>query len=144
MRKKMLIMFMFLLAIFVRVDGVFAETYENIDKDAVVSCGNGMIDTIPSLIPKVASIAYTVIQIAVPIVLIIMGSLDLFKGIIAQKEDEIKKGQQMLIKRLIVAAIVFFVFVIVKAVISLVGDTNSNRILDCAECFINNDCAVVI
>lgn len=77
----------------------------------------------------------TIIKIAVPILLVIFGMLDLFKGITAQKEDEIKKGQQMLIKRLIAAALVFFVVSIVQLLISLVAD--DNNIMDCASCFLN-------
>ena len=50
-----------------------------------------------------------IIQILVPIGLIIWGMLDLGKAVIAQKDDEIKKGQQTLIKRITAAAIVFFV-----------------------------------
>ena len=132
----------FVLMLFVSVNSVFAETYDNYNKNGLVSCGEGstMIEKIPSLIPKVVSIAYTMIQIAVPVVLVIMGSLDLFKGISAQKEDEIKKGQQMFVKRLVAAALVFFVFVIVKVVISFVADSSSNSIMDCAQCFIENEC----
>lgn len=111
----------------------------NYNPNGLVSCG-GLIDNIPTMIPKVVSIVYTIIQIAVPIVLVVMGSLDLLKGITAQKEDEIKKGQQIFIKRLIAAAIVFFTFVIVKFVISLVADASGNAILECAECFLENKC----
>ena len=71
------------------------------------------------------------------IVLVIMGMLDLFKGIYAQKEDEIKKGQQIFIKRLITAALVFFVVLIVKLVISLVADDKGTGIIECASCFLN-------
>ena len=109
---------------------------------STVSCGIGLIDKIPSAVPKVISIGYTLIQIAVPVVLVIFGSLDLFKGITAQKEDEIKKGQQTFIKRLISAVLVFFVFVIVKFVISVAADASNSEILDCAECFIQNKCTV--
>lgn len=121
------------------LDNVVAETYNNYS-DAFVSCGAGYMDKIPAIIPKVVSTAYTMIQIAVPVVLVIMGSLDLFKGISAQKEDEIKKGQQMFVKRLIVAALVFFAFVIVKVVISFAADSTSANIMECAECFIENNC----
>ena len=106
---------------------VSAETYDNINADSLLSCGNGMMTDIPVLIPKVVSIAYIIIQIAVPVVLVIMGSLDLFKGITAGKEDEIKKGQQIFVKRLIAAALVFFTFVITKVLISFIeNDCDSN------------------
>ena len=112
--KKKNIFIMILCLFFAGMSFVSADTYDNINTNALLSCGNGMMSDIPSLIPKVISIAYTVIQIAVPVVLVIMGSLDLFKGISAQKEDEIKKGQQMFVKRLIAAVLVFFAFVITK------------------------------
>ena len=113
--------------------------YSNYDSKSV-SCGDGLVTKIPSSIPKIVSLSYKIIQIAVPVVLIIMGMMDLFKGITAQKEDEIKKGQQILIKRLIAAGLVFFVFVIIKFFISIVADSTSSKIVECAECFINNKC----
>ena len=90
---------------------------------------------------RIANVVHTVIlviQIAVPVVLVIMGMLDLFKGVTAQKEDEIKKGQQILIKRLIAAALVFFIVAIVKLLIGFAaGNDESKGILSCADCFLN-------
>ena len=139
MKKKIFVLIVFIFVLFVSVNSVFAETYDNIDIDAITSCGNGMIDQIPSIVPKIVSITYTLIHVAVPVVLVIMGSLDLFKGISAQKDEEIKKGQQMFIKRLISAALIFFVFAIVKFVISVVADDSNNQIMACAKCFIANE-----
>ena len=135
--KKVLNFSLFLLINVIFIDIVGAETYNNYTS-ATVSCGD--ITGIPAMLPKVISILYTIIQIAVPVVLIIMGMLDLFKGVTASKEDEIKKGQQTFIKRLIAAAIVFFVFIIVKFFISFVARDNTSNIIDCTECIINNDC----
>ena len=137
--KKIFILGIIALISLFFLDNVSAETYNNYS-DAFKSCGSGYIDKIPAIIPKVVSTAYTMIQIAVPVVLIIVGSLDLFKGIYAQKEDEIKKSQQMFVKRLIVAALVFFAFVIVKVVISFAADSTGTNIMECAECFIENSC----
>ena len=103
-----------------------------------VSCGN--VTDIPRKIPELTSLAITMIQIAVPVILVIMGSLDLFKGVTAGKEDEIKKGQQLFIKRLIVAAIIFFVVVIAKFVISIVAESSSANIIECIDCFTSNNC----
>ena len=140
MKKKIYFIIIAVVIFLISGSPVFADQYNNYNPEGIVSCGKGMIDNIPSLIPKVVSIAYTLIQVAVPVVLVIMGSLDLFKGLSAQKEDDIKKGQQIFVKRLIAAALVFFVFVIVKLVISFVADGTGNKIVECAECFINNDC----
>lgn len=101
-----------------------------------VSCGN--VTDIPRKIPELTSMAITMIQIAVPVILVIMGSLDLFKGVTAGKEDEIKKGQQLFIKRLIVAGIIFFVVVIAKFAISIVAEASSANIIECIDCFTNH------
>ena len=80
--------------------------------------------------------AVNIIQVAIPVILIIMKGIDFIKAITAQKEDEIKKAQSLFIKRIILAALVYFVFVIVKLIISIVG--NSDNIINCVECFIND------
>ncbi len=91
---------------------------------------------------KIANIVHlviTVIKIAIPILLVIFGMLDLMKGITAQKDDEIKKGQQIFVKRLIAAALVFFVVSIVQLLISVVStdDKDKNNIATCVSCFLN-------
>ena len=106
----------------------------------VVDCGN--VTDIPKKIPQLTSLAVTMIQIAVPVILVIFGMLDLFKGITAQKEDEIKKGQQIFVKRLILAALIFFVVVIVKFLVSVVADndTEVGNITGCMDCFLSGKC----
>jgi len=69
-----------------------------------------------------------------------MGSIDFFKGITANKEDEIKKGQQTFIKRLIVGVMIFFIVAFAKLIISAVADSSTSNIVDCIDCFIDNDC----
>ncbi len=103
--------------------------------DGTYSCGNQFITDIPSGIPRATRILYILIQIVVPIALVILGMLDLMKAVSAQKEDEIKRGQQTFIKRLIAAAIIFFVFALVKLAVGLVGDSSS-EIVNCMNCFL--------
>lgn len=85
--------------------------------------------------PYVISTLVLVIKIAVPILLIIFGMLDLGKAVVAAKEDEIKKGQQTFIKRAITAVIVFFVIQIVQIIIRFVSG-NDNSVAQCFNCFI--------
>lgn len=87
-------------------------------------------------IANTVHIIILVIQVVSPVLLVIFGMLDLTKAIIAGKEDEIKKNQMVFVKRIIAAVLVFFVFVIVKMVISFVAD-DSDGIMNCANCFIN-------
>lgn len=76
-----------------------------------------------SLLPIIGFIksVLLVIQIIIPIGLIIYGTIDLGKAVIASKEDEIKKNQQVLIKRAIAAVLVFLVATIVTFLMGFVG-----------------------
>lgn len=62
------------------------------------------------------------LKIAIPIIIILLATLDLGKAVMAGKEDEIKSAQKMLIKRLIYGVAIFFVTTIVQLVFSLVGE----------------------
>lgn len=139
MKKKIKFIAFFAIINCLFLDFVSAETYNNFTS-SYTSCGNGYLKKIPTAIPATISIIYTAIQIAVPIVLVIFGMIDLFKGITASKEEEMKKGRQMFIKRLVLAALIFFIFVGVKLLVSFLADDNSSKILSCTECFIRNSC----
>jgi mannose/fructose/N-acetylgalactosamine-specific phosphotransferase system component IIC len=65
------------------------------------------------------------IQIGIPILLIIFGMLDLGKAVVAGKEDEIKKNQQLLVKRAISAVAVFFVVTLVTLVFGLFASSGT-------------------
>lgn len=81
--------------------------------------------------------ALTIIQIAIPILLIIMGSLDLMKAVMAGKEDEIKKAQGTFVKRAIAAVIAFFIPLIVSIVMGLivVGETDTGESVNYKTCW---------
>ena len=54
---------------------------------------------------------------AVPAILIVLGSLDFFKAVVAGKEDEMKKAQKTFIKRVIIGVAVFLVPLLVNVII---------------------------
>ena len=59
----------------------------------------------------------------------------------AQKEDEIKKGQQVFIRRLVIGIVVFITFALVQLVIGVVAPHNGNESMwDCIDCLVNKDC----
>ena len=62
-----------------------------------------------------------IIQWVVPIILIVFGTIDLVKAVIAGKDEEIKKHQQTLFKRAIAAVIVFLVPLLVSIITGLLG-----------------------
>ena len=108
---------------------------------SVVSCGNGAIRNIPSRLKDIINTIVRIIQIGVPILLIILGMIDFGKSAIAQKEEEMKKGQRIFVSRLITAILVFFVIFFVKAAVRFVNDRNeSSKIISCVDCFISGRC----
>ncbi len=100
-----------------------------------VTCGK--IQQVPLKVLEISNLVVNVMQVAVPILLVLLGAIDFLKATAAQKEDEIKNAQAMFIKRLIVGALVFFIFVIVKFIIGVIGG-NTDNIVNCMNCFINN------
>ena len=86
-------------------------------------------DSIPEEITSILRSVVTLIQIGVPIILVIMGMIDL------GKEDEIKKAQSLLIKRLIYGVLVFLIVAIVKFVLGIVGDSAGEAISCLGEIF---------
>ena len=75
---------------------------------------------------KILVAVIKLIQFGIPFVLIVMGMLDLGKAVLSSKEDEMKKAQSTLIKRLIYAVAVFLVVTIVTLVMRLVNDADDS------------------
>ena len=59
------------------------------------------------------------VRIIVPILIILLGSLDFAKAVVAAKEDEMKKAQMTFVKRLIAGIAVFLAPVIVNLIMEL-------------------------
>lgn len=134
MRKKILLFVMVLGLIVLCAEPVFAYDIASCES----SIKGALID---EKIPNIVSTIITVIKIVVPVLLVIMGMLDLMKGVTAGKEDEMKKAQGLFIKRLISGALVFLVVTIVQLIISFVADEEDKpNISTCSKCFINGDC----
>ena len=75
-----------------------------------------------------ARLVVRVLQIAIPILLIIMGTIDLGKAVVAKKEEDITKNRGMFVKRVLSAILVFLLPFIVNIVI---GYVSSDKWYDC-------------
>lgn len=106
-----------------------------INTKAVYECGSLDL-SFSGMIPNVVHLIIVIIEIVVPILLVIFGLLDMAKAVMAQKEDEIKKGQQTLIKRVIAAIVVFFVVALVRLIVTFVSGEDDN-VISCFNCFVN-------
>ena len=90
--------------------------------DFLISCSDPSVEKIMHLVRLII----TLIKIGIPILLVIFGMLDLGKAVMAGKEDEMKKFQGALIKRVIYAVVVFLVITIVQLVMTLVSEVDSD------------------
>lgn len=88
---------------------------------------------------NVVGLIIKTIWIGIPILLIILGSIDLGKAVIASKEDEVKKAKKSFINRLLYAVLVFAVVWIVRTIFSVVagigftGDVDTSSWTKCWE-----------
>lgn len=77
------------------------------------------------IVDRPASIRYlvnqvlTYVRIIVPIIILVLGSIDFAKAMLAGKEDEMKKAQKTFIMRLVAGVLVFMAPMIVNVVMSL-------------------------
>ena len=81
-------------------------------------------DPCNGLLPVVQFIrkgVFPIIQIGIPILLIIMGSIDLGKAVLSSDDKEIKGATGKLIKRVIYAVVIFFIPFIVNLVMNIVA-----------------------
>ena len=102
-----------------------------------IQCGDS---TFPEPVATLIRTVILLLQIIIPIGIIVMGSLDFLKATIAGDTDKMKKNQKQFISRLVAGAITFFIFVIVKFVVSMVADTNnSESFTSCLDCLINDE-----
>lgn len=84
-----------------------------------------------------------IIQIGIPILLIIMGSIDLGRAVLSSDDKEIKSATSRLVKRAIAAVAVFFVATLVSLVMGLFASSGADEDSDVegttswAECWKN-------
>lgn len=87
-----------------------------------------MLDNCGGLGPIITFIKglFTIIKIVVPIILLIMGAIDLAKAVLASDDKEIKAATSKLTKRAIAAVAIFFSVTIVEVIMGLVGGDGSS------------------
>lgn len=95
------------------------------NKTASSVCTGGIASVV-----GLAKMVIKVLQLVIPIGLIIMGTIDMAKAVIAGDEKKMKEAQKPFIKRIIAAVIVFLIPIIVNMVLSFVTTGNSDWI-DC-------------
>lgn len=126
MKKLFILLFLFVIS-FGFVGNVFAADAQ------------GCVDivAIDAKIPNAIHIIILVLQIVIPVLLVLFGTIDFLRAVTASKDDEIKKGQKTFVSRLIAAVIVFFIVAFVRLIIDFAAGDEAADIIKCADCFIN-------
>ena len=70
-------------------------------------------------------IVVLIIQIAVPFVLIVLGSIDFFKSVVAGDEKEMKQKRKPFVQRIVAAVVIFLIPFIVSLIITTFFDSTN-------------------
>ena len=117
--RNLWLLIMFTCSIFLIIEPVLAE-----------SC-NGLLT--PGAYDMLQG-ALNIIRIAVPALLIILGSVDLGTAVVSDDKDSLKKATSKLIKRCLAAVAIFFIPLIVNLLINLVESSTGTPIVDDPMC----------
>ena len=149
MKKTFITIGLVFLLIFTGINNVYATTSASLGTNLststkksyeVISCGN---IEMPEKTVDLISTFITILQVATPVILIIMGSIDFVKATASSREEDIKKGQQTFVRRLISGVTVFLVILIVKIVIGIISTDSSNTVLNCVNSMFNGTSSIV-
>lgn len=99
-----------------------------------IECGGR---SIPEPVADLVHKAIVLLQIVVPIGIIIMGSLDFLKAVVASDADKMKASQKQFTSRIIAGAIAFLVFVIIRFSVDIFSKGIDSGFGDCLNCVIN-------
>ncbi len=99
----------------------------------IVACG-----CIPANIADITSKVYYILRVIGPILLIIVGGIEMVKAVGTQDESAIEKAKKKLVNKAIAAAAIFLVFTLIKLGISIVRDQNQTiELYECLEHLLN-------
>lgn len=74
---------------------------------------------------KLVGYVLWIFKVAIPIIIVIFGIIDLGKAVTASKDDEIKKAVKQLMYRLAAGVMIFFIPTLIMFVFELISDYNN-------------------
>jgi hypothetical protein len=126
--------------VYIVIMGVVLFTGDDLTKYATelsyVACGSST--GIPRPVPQLLTIAYTFLITITPIVLIAFSLITLAKAVTSGNADDVSKAKGKLLKKFLIAALIFSVTALVKFVIFKVttNDTDKKSAASCIKCFL--------
>lgn len=110
----------------------------NVNAESYVKCG--LSSDIPSALPVFSSNLIGLVKIIVPLLLIILGMIDFAKAVVSSDEKQMKDSQNKFVKRIIGAIAVFLIVSLTQFIFKLIGESSTNAMASCIDCFVNNVC----
>lgn len=139
-KKSLILIFVFVLTLLVFND-VFAFQCDN--GQDYVACGTGVnaVTGIPTFVPRLVAFAIALMRVLIPVVLIITGTIEMFKSIISGNQDNIAKGKKKIIGKFVGALLAFFIISFVTNIVKLIARGDEKSVAKaCFNCFLNNKC----
>ena len=97
---------------------------------AYMKCGG---KTIPSGITDISRAVVALFKVIIPIILIVIGSFDFTKAVLAFNEKDMKVKQKQFFRRIVAATLSFFVVTLVEFVVQIVANTSDyTKCIACA------------
>jgi len=75
--------------------------------------------------------AFSIIRIAAPILAVVLIGKDIVVAVASGKEDDMKKAQKNMIKRLIILVVIMFIPTIVNIILSLIASSGGQAYTNC-------------
>ena len=130
-KKKMLFIALFILLI--KIEPVSAMK--------VINCGG--LNEVPYVPLRFVGRVINIIKVVTPIVLIIMGMVDMARATTANSEKDMDASRKRFMKRIVYAVMVFFVISVVQLLFSILQTSvfkNENNLLGCMTCVLGGEC----
>ena len=104
---------------------IFLMTFKINNIYAAVDC-NGVLGNPndPGTLGYYVNYGLQIMRIGVPVLIIVMCSIDMFKAVISSSEDKMKKAQQTMIKRIAIGIAFVFIPTIVNFILKAAGDSD--------------------
>lgn len=91
-----------------------------------------------SLVRVIRDGVFPIVQIAIPIILLVLCTFDLGRAVIGSDDKENKKILKRIVRRLVYAILIFFFITIINLVFTMVGSiTDNENLIKWSNCWNN-------
>lgn len=122
-----------------RADDPVDNTKKDLEKLGITKVNLCSNDSTSLLVFQVIGYIIIVIKILVPIILIVLGSIDLGKASLSGDDKAMKDATVQFAKKVLIGLIIFFIPTVLDFFLSLIDGTTeiSNKYRGCTECILN-------